>query len=164
MSAPARGMLDLEELERGISDGRIETVVTALPDLYGRLVGKRILGRFFLEEIASHGMHVCDYLLACDMEMDPTPGYAFTSWETGYGDLRALPDFSTLRTAAWLDRTAIVLCDAVTDEGDGLFALSGFLHYTHFDPRPFPNLVARLEAQGIQRPAPTTIPFACRRD
>jgi TolB-like protein len=50
------------------------------------------------------------------------------------------------------------------DEGDGLFALSGFLHYTHFDPRPFPNLSARLEAQGIQRPPPTEIPFACRRD
>ena len=50
------------------------------------------------------------------------------------------------------------------DEGDGLFALSGFLHYTHFDPRPFPNLLARLEAQGIERPPPTDIPFACRRD
>ena len=50
------------------------------------------------------------------------------------------------------------------DEGDGLFALSGFLHYTHFDPRLFPNLMARLEAQGIQRPPPTDIPFACRRD
>ena len=50
------------------------------------------------------------------------------------------------------------------DEGDGLFALSGFLHYTHFDPRPFPNLMARLDAQGIHRPPPTEIPFACRRD
>jgi len=50
------------------------------------------------------------------------------------------------------------------DEGDGLYALSGFLHYTHFDPRPFPNLVATLDAQGIHRPPPTEIPFACRRD
>ena len=50
------------------------------------------------------------------------------------------------------------------DGGDGLYALSGFLHYTHFDPRPFPNLMARLEAQGIQRPPPIEIPFACRRD
>lgn len=50
------------------------------------------------------------------------------------------------------------------DEGDGLYALSGFLHYTHFDPRPFPNLMARLEAQGVHRPPPTDIPFACRRD
>ena len=49
------------------------------------------------------------------------------------------------------------------DEGDGLYALSGFLNYTHFDPRPFPNLLARLEAQGIERPPATEIPFACGR-
>ncbi|MEN8185269.1 MAG: glutamine synthetase family protein, partial [Myxococcota bacterium] len=114
-----RGMLDLPALERGVEAGEIETVVTALPDLYGRLVGKRIVGRFFLEETAAHGMHVCDYLLACDMEMDPTPGYAFTSWETGYGDLCAMPDLGTLRRAAWLPATALVLCDAVTEAGAG---------------------------------------------
>ena len=89
-----RGRLDRESLARAISDGAIETVVTAFPDLYGRLVGKRITGPFFLEEIVDHGMHVCDYLLACDMEMDPTPGYAFTSWAKGYGDMRAIPDFA----------------------------------------------------------------------
>ncbi len=113
-----RGMLDLPALERAVEAGEIETVVTALPDLYGRLVGKRITGRFFLEETVSHGMHVCDYLLACDMEMDPTPGYAFTSWETGYGDLQAQPDLATLRRAAWLPRTALVLCDAVEEGGE----------------------------------------------
>jgi glutamine synthetase len=118
MTTPVHGMLDFEELERGINDGRIETVVTALPDLYGRLVGKRIVGPFFLDEVARTGMHVCDYLLACDMEMDPTPGYAFTSWDQGYGDLRAVPDFATLRVGAWLDKTAIVLCDAVAEDGD----------------------------------------------
>jgi glutamine synthetase len=113
-------MLDLPALERAVEAGEIETVVTALPDLYGRLVGKRIVGRFFLHETVSHGMHVCDYLLACDMEMDPTPGYAYTSWETGYGDLQAMPDLSTLRRAAWLPRTAIVLCEAVEEGGDRL--------------------------------------------
>jgi glutamine synthetase len=59
---------------------------------------------------------VCDYLLACDMEMDPTPGYAFTSWATGYGDLHAIPDVATLRRAAWLPRTALVLCDSQRGE------------------------------------------------
>ena len=82
-------------LAREAESGAIETVITALPDLYGRLVGKRITAGFYLAEIAAHGMHVCDYLLACDMEMDPTPGYAFTSWAKGYGDLRALPDPAT---------------------------------------------------------------------
>ncbi len=58
-------------------------------------------------------MHACDYLLACDMEMTPVPGYKFTSWETGYGDFLCLPDFSTLRRAAWLPKTAIVISDLV---------------------------------------------------
>ncbi|MDJ0786535.1 MAG: glutamine synthetase family protein [Myxococcota bacterium] len=111
------GRLSPEELEAGIRAGKIETVITAIPDLYGRLVGKRIMGSFFREEVLGHGMHVCDYLLACDMEMDPTPGYRFTSWDTGYGDLHAVVDPSTLRTAAWLPDTAICLCDAVTEEG-----------------------------------------------
>ncbi len=121
MGDSPRGRLDLADLQRGVDDGSIETVVTAIPDLYGRLVGKRITGPFFLSEVmghgdgTGHGMHVCDYLLACDMEMDPTPGYAFTSWETGYGDIRCTPDPGTLRRADWLERSAIVLCDAVDD-------------------------------------------------
>jgi len=114
-----RGRLGLDELVREVEAGRIETIVTAFPDLYGRLVGKRITGTFFLEEVARHGMHCCDYLLACDMEMDPTPGYAYTSWAKGYGDLHAVADLATLRVAAWLDRSAIVLCDVVADDGSG---------------------------------------------
>src|SRR4030095_5209013 len=117
---PERGRLTAEQLVREVDAGRIETVVTVLPDLYGRLVGKRIQAPFFLESIAGHGMHVCDYLLACDMEMDPTPGYAFTSGRSGYGDVRCVPDLGTLRTAAWLDRSAVVLCDCVDDDSGGL--------------------------------------------
>ncbi len=119
-----RGRLDLDTLRQKIHDGEIETVITAIPDLYGRLMGKRILGRFYLEEIADDGMHACDYLFACDMEMEPVPGYAFTSWESGYGDMRALPDYDTLRTAAWLDRTAIVICDAIEEERDDPVAVA----------------------------------------
>ena len=107
-----RGRLSPEELVREVQAGRIETIVTVIPDLYGRLVGKRIQAPFFLDSIAGHGMHVCDYLLACDMEMDPTPGYAFTNWASGYGDLHAVCDLGTLRVAAWLPRSAVVLCDA----------------------------------------------------
>ncbi len=114
---PQLGRLDLEDLRHAVADGSVDTVITALPDLYGRLVGKRIHAPFFLDEVASGGMHVCDYLLACDMEMDPTPGYAFASWESGYGDLHAVPDLGTLRRAAWLERTAVVLCDAETTDG-----------------------------------------------
>ena len=80
-------------------------------------MGKRLVGRFFVESVAAHGMHACNYLLACDMEMDPVPGYRLTSWESGYGDFRCVPDWQTLRRAAWLEKTAIVLCDVATEPG-----------------------------------------------
>ena len=70
---------------------------------------------FFLESGGRARQHACDYLLACDMEMDAVPGYAFTSWEKGYGDFHCVPDLATLRRAAWLPRTALVLCDVVTE-------------------------------------------------
>jgi glutamine synthetase len=111
------GRMTREELLDAIRQGAIETVLVAMPDWYGRLLGKRLTGRFFADTVAQHGWHACDYVLACDMEMDPVPGYAFTSWEKGYGDVRGLPDWRTLRRAAWLPKTAIVLCDVVTEGG-----------------------------------------------
>jgi len=39
-------MLAVEELRALVESGEIRTVVTAFPDLYGRLVGKRVTGRF----------------------------------------------------------------------------------------------------------------------
>jgi hypothetical protein len=45
-----------------------------------------------------------------------------------------------------------------------LFALSGFLTYTHFDPRPYPTLAATLSAQGVMRDNPTELNFACKRN
>lgn len=118
MTHSPRGKLTLEALKQQVADQQIETVLTVFPDLYGRLVGKRIVGEYFLEDVLEHGLHACDYLLACDMEMDPVPGYQFTSWATGYGDFRMVPDLNTLRTASWLEKTAIVLCDLLNEEED----------------------------------------------
>lgn len=114
-----RGMLSAEELKDRVDRDEIETVVCAFPDLYGRLMGKRVDARHFVEaDVAKEGLHACDYLFAVDMEMDPVPGYRFASWEAGYGDVHLLPDPATLRVASWLEKTALVLCD-VDLEGDG---------------------------------------------
>jgi glutamine synthetase len=110
------GRIDIDTLKRMVSDDEIETVIAAFPDMYGRLVGKRFAARYFVEDVIDHGMHACDYLLACDMEMDPVPGYAYTSWAKGYGDCRPVPDFETLRVASWLDKTALVICDVMHEE------------------------------------------------
>jgi glutamine synthetase len=115
-----RGLLELDALRELVEAERVDTVLTVFPDLYGRLVGKRVTGHFFLDHVAREGMHACDYLLACDMEMDPVPGYAFTSWAQGYGDVRLVPDLRTLRVASWLEGTAVVLCDVYEEERDVL--------------------------------------------
>ncbi|HKR64706.1 MAG TPA: glutamine synthetase family protein [Thermoanaerobaculia bacterium] len=112
--------MDLNELKRAVTNGDIDTVLVVFPDMYGRLVGKRIVARFFLDEVAEAGIHACDYLLACDMDMEPVPGYQFTSWAKGYGDFHPVPDFNTLRIASWLDKTALVLCDVYEEERDEL--------------------------------------------
>jgi len=112
-------MLVREELADLVAKGEIDTVLTVFPDMYGRLMGKRITGHFFLSEVLEQGMHVCDYLLACDMEMDPVPGYRFASWAKGYGDVLCKPDLHSLRRAAWTEKAAVVICD-LYGERDGL--------------------------------------------
>ena len=85
---------DLDTLQRDVAAGTIDTVLACFPDMQGRLIGKRVSGRFFVEQVA-HEMHACDYLLAVDMEMEPVPGYAAASWDLGYGDFAIQPDIAT---------------------------------------------------------------------
>jgi glutamine synthetase len=104
-------MLTLEQLKGMVAQGEIETVLAGFTDHYGRLVGKRFDAEMFVDQIAEHGGHACDYLLTVDMEMEPVPGYRFANWELGYGDVHMVADLGTLRLASWLDKTALVLCD-----------------------------------------------------
>src|SRR5436190_24114808 len=99
-------MLSLDDLKKAGEDGTIDTVVTAFTDMQGRLMGKRIQGEYFLDEVTGHGVEGCNYLLALDMEMDPVPGYEMANWEKGYGDCGIVPDMPTLRRIPWLDATA----------------------------------------------------------
>lgn len=104
-------MLSVSDLRTLVANGAIDTVIVAFPDLYGRLVGKRLDAGFFLDDPAG-GTHACDYLFTVDMEMEPIEGYGFSDWAGGYGDVHLVPDLSTMRVCSWLDRTAMVLCDA----------------------------------------------------
>jgi glutamine synthetase len=109
-------MLKLEQLRELVGKGDIETVVAGFTDHYGRLMGKRFDAEMFVEDIAKHGGHACDYLLTVDMEMDPVPGYRFANWDLGYGDFHLVPDLATLRVASWLEKSALVLCDVKSEK------------------------------------------------
>ncbi|MDQ6773356.1 MAG: glutamine synthetase family protein [Candidatus Dormibacteraeota bacterium] len=111
-------MITLEELEAQVESGEVDTVAVAFTDMQGRLVGKRLHAEFFMAEIAAgHPVEGCNYLLALDMEMEPSPGYGIASWEQGYGDFSMVPDLSTLRRIPWLEATALVLCDVAWEDG-----------------------------------------------
>ena len=104
------GNLTLDALREKVLSGQIDTVITAIPDMQGRLMGKRFQAEFFLES-AHEETHCCNYLVATDLEMYTVDGYASTSWADGYGDYIMKPDLSTLRVLPWLEGTALVLCD-----------------------------------------------------
>jgi glutamine synthetase len=102
-----------KQLEADIRDGTIDTVVVAFADHHGRLVGKRTDAGFYLDVVAHDGTENCDYLIACDLDDVPIPGFAWASYEQGYGDMRGLVDPTTIRYLPWLESTALVLVDLV---------------------------------------------------
>jgi glutamine synthetase len=115
-------MLSLTELEKLIAVGDIDTVIVAFTDMQGRLTGKRVSARLFLDEVAAHGAECCNYLLAVDVEMNTVDGYSMSSWQTGYGDMVMTPDFATLRRIPWLPGTALVMADLSWDDGSPVTA------------------------------------------
>ena len=89
--------LTVEALERAVSAGTVDTVVLALVDMEGRLVGKRLTARHFLEAAVPHGAESCEYLLATDVDMSPQQGYGLAGWNRGFGDFMLKPDLASLR-------------------------------------------------------------------
>jgi glutamine synthetase len=109
--------LTVEELRVLVEAGEIDTVVLALPDMQGRLQGKRFHAQFFVDEVLAHGTEACNYLLAVDVDMNTVGGYAMSSWERGYGDFAVHPDLATLRLVPWLPGTALVIGDVAWLDG-----------------------------------------------
>jgi glutamine synthetase len=111
------GLLAQAELEKLVAAGELDTVIVAFTDMQGRLTGKRISARLFVDDVIAHGAECCNYLLAVDVDMNTVDGYAMSSWEAGYGDMVMTPDFSTLRLLPWLPGTALVMADLGWHDG-----------------------------------------------
>jgi glutamine synthetase len=115
-------VLTLDELTQLAEVGEVDTVVLALADMQGRLQGKRLTARYFLNEVVPHDAEACNYLLAVDVDMNTVAGYSMSSWETGYGDFVLKPDMTTLRLMPWHPATALVLCDLEWEDGNPVVA------------------------------------------
>ncbi|MEU8176986.1 glutamine synthetase family protein [Microbispora hainanensis] len=112
----------MERLRDDVEAGRVDTVLLAVTDMQGRLQGKRLSARYFLEEVLSHAAEGCNYLLAVDVDMNTVDGYAMSSWERGYGDFVMRPDLSTLRRVPWHEGTVLLLADLVWEDGADVVA------------------------------------------
>ena len=108
-------MLTLEELKKLVLEGSVDTVVVSVPDMQGRLMGKRFHAKHFMDS-AWKETHCCNYLLATDLDMTPVEGFHSTSWNAGYGDYSMIPDLTTLRILSWFEKTASVFCDLVNHQ------------------------------------------------
>lgn len=111
--------LSVDELRAQIDAGEIDTVIVAFTDMQGRLQGKRLHARHFLDQVMEHGTEGCNYLLAVDVEMNTVEGYAISSWERGYGDMMFDLDLSTLRRTPGHSYSATVQCDLSWLDGSG---------------------------------------------
>lgn len=96
-------------------DARFDTYVVALPDLAGRLVGKRLTARHYGD--GRSGVRTCDVVFGWGIGHELLDGFDTVGWDHGYGDVLALPDRSTLRPLDWWPRTALVMADALHDDG-----------------------------------------------
>ena len=141
--------MTFEKLKEAIASGRIDTVLTCMVDMQGRLMGKRFHAEAFLD-IAEGETHCCNYLLATDLAMATPDGYASTSWDKGYGDYIMKPDLGTLRPMPWLDGTAMVLCDVLDHHHEPV---------AHSPREMLKRQIARAEAMGLTPVMATELEF-----
>src|SRR3954470_6836547 len=147
--------MNLDELRADASADRTDTVLLVLTDMQGRLQGKRMTARHFLDEVVAHGAEACNYLLAVDVDMNTVEGYAMSSWERGYGDFEMRPDLSTLRRVPWQEGTAMCLADLAWDDHSPVVA----------SPRQIlRGQLARLAGRGWEAFAGTELEFLIFRD
>ncbi|MEU9405139.1 glutamine synthetase family protein [Streptomyces sp. NPDC048281] len=109
--------LSFMDLKEAATHGEIRTLLAAIPDMQGRLKGKRLAVLPLLDAIGTDAeapvAEACAYILATNINMDPLTGFDLAGWDNGFPDIRARADWSTLRRLPYLPHTAVVLCDAV---------------------------------------------------
>jgi glutamine synthetase len=146
----AASPLAMEALERAVANRSVDTVVLALVDMEGRLVGKRLTARHFLESVVPHGAESCEYLLATDVDMSPQQGYGLAGWNRGFGDFQLKADLSSLRLLPWQPGAALVIADAYAESGEPI----------HVSPRQIlRRQLERLGARGLTANVGTELEF-----
>lgn len=110
-------MTDRASVEQLIEEHGIDTIKIGGPDYDGIYRGKRLPVDVFLDGM-EHGFAQGDVLFGWDIAEDLVPGLRFTNWDSGYADIRMIPDLATFRIVPWEDRVATVIADFATEGGE----------------------------------------------
>nr|QIY76518.1 glutamine synthetase [Streptomyces sp. RLB1-33] len=111
------GLLSPDQLRAAVQSGEITTVMLAVPDMMGRLKGKRLSASVFLDRMLSKS-EACAYILATDVDMTPLKGFDLTGWNDGYGDLSVIPSQDTIRVLPYLPGAALIHADVADEAGE----------------------------------------------
>lgn len=96
--------------------GELETVRICFPDHYGVLRGRRIVAERFLAD--PHARQAfCDGALVWDIRCDIFEEVDFSNYRTGYPDLYAHPDLTTVRPCGWSEREFALMSDCCDAHG-----------------------------------------------
>ena len=92
-----------EELIKKSNNNHLKTITMGFPDIYGRFMGKKFDVDYFNSGIIKKGSNACNYLLGCDIEMNPLPNAQLSSFSLGYGDFTMLPDLHSKRKINYIN-------------------------------------------------------------
>lgn len=108
--------MDIEQVRAICRERDIHTVECSFPDANGTPRGKRIPASQFLER-AWRGFDIANAALIWDRKCDVLPDVRYANFNTGYPDMKAVPDLATFRPIPWRPGAASVICDCVEEDG-----------------------------------------------
>lgn len=161
--------MNIDQVREIIAKEKIDTIKLGGVDIDGIYRGKRIPVKEFLGSAWEKGVSFCDVLFGWDIQNQiyEIP-LKFTGWDTGFGDIVAIPDLNTFRVVPGQQSTASVICDYYTEHGEPLsiaprnvlknvIAKARDLGYTPFSASElefylFNETIKTMESKGYSNP------------
>jgi glutamine synthetase len=111
-------MSEIDDVLGRLSEQGIRRIKLGVTDIDGILRGKYIsLDKFAASQ---DGVNFCDVIFGWDISDALYDNGKYTGWHTGYPDLQARVDYSTLRTIPWEPGSALFLMDVFKKNGEPL--------------------------------------------
>jgi glutamine synthetase len=107
----------VDVIARLITEHAIHTVEVGATDSYGHLRGKRVPAQRFLDTVARGGVNIADAIYVFDIQCEIVDS-PLINMDSGFLDMHLRPDLGTFRVLPHRPGYALVMCDAVDEQGD----------------------------------------------